>query len=73
MGVIVRIIFSLTPDEAMSVGLVKACVRRNKSILFIEKSSALLTFIYDDIGVLVLKRVVVVERGLLHIHLLLNS
>ena len=25
----------------MSVGLVKACVRRNKSILFIEKSSAL--------------------------------
>ena len=41
MGVIVRIIFSFTPDEAMSVGLAKACVRRNKSILFIEKSSAL--------------------------------
>ena len=30
-----------SPDEAMSVGLAKACVRRIKSILFIEKSNAL--------------------------------
>ena len=33
--------FSFTPDEAMSVGLAKACARRIKSILFIEKSNAL--------------------------------
>ena len=42
VGVIVRITFSFTLDEAMSVGLTKACVRRIKSILFIEKSSALM-------------------------------
>ena len=42
VGVVARIIFSFTLDEAMSVGLVKACVRRNKSIQFIEKSSALI-------------------------------
>ena len=51
MGVIARIIFSFTPDEAMSVGLAKACVRRNKSILFIEKSNALLN--EEDLGVIV--------------------
>ena len=33
VGVMVRIIFSPTPDEALSVGLVKACVLRKKSIL----------------------------------------
>ena len=33
VGVMVRIIFSLTLDEAMSVGLAKACVLREKSIL----------------------------------------
>ena len=33
VGVIVRIIFSLTPDEAMSVALAKACTLRKKSIL----------------------------------------
>ena len=33
MGVMVRIIFSLTMDEAMSVGLAKACAVRKKSIL----------------------------------------
>ena len=42
VGVVVRITFSFTPDEAISVGLAKACVRRIKSILFIEKSSALI-------------------------------
>ena len=42
VGVIARIIFSFTLDEAMPVGLAKACVRRHKSILFIEKSSALM-------------------------------
>ena len=41
-GVVVRITFSFTLDEAMSVGLGKACVRRIKSILFIKKSSALM-------------------------------
>ena len=33
VGFMVRIIFSLTLDEAMSVGLVKACAVRKKSIL----------------------------------------
>ena len=33
VGVMVRITFSLTLDEAMSVGLVKACALRKKSIL----------------------------------------
>ena len=42
VGVIVRITFSFTLDEAILVGLAKACVRRIKSILFIEKSSALM-------------------------------
>ena len=33
MGVLYRIIFSHTPDEAMSGGLVKACVpRKNYSV-----------------------------------------
>ena len=41
VGVVARKTFSFTPDEAMSVGLAKACVRRIKSILFIEKSNAL--------------------------------
>ena len=34
VGVMVKIIFSLTLDEAMSVGLAKACALRKKSILF---------------------------------------
>ena len=41
VGVVARKTFSFTPDEAMSVGLAKACARRIKSILFIEKSNAL--------------------------------
>ena len=41
MGVVARKTVSFTPDEAMSVGLAKACARRIKSILFIEKSNAL--------------------------------
>ena len=41
VGVVARKTFSFTPDEALSVGLAKACARRIKSILFIEKSNAL--------------------------------
>ena len=40
VGVVARKTFSFTPDEAMSVGLAKACARRIKSILFKEKSNA---------------------------------
>ena len=42
VGVMVRIIFSLTLDEAMSVGLAKACALRKIIYSVIEKSIALL-------------------------------
>ena len=53
VGVVVSITFSFTLDEAMSVGLVKACVRRIKSILFIEKSSALVKLCQKRVNFLV--------------------
>ena len=42
VGVMVRIIFSLTLDEAMSAGLAKACALRKIIYSVIEKSIALL-------------------------------
>ena len=40
--VMVRIIFSLTPDEALSAGLVKSLCSKKEIYSVIEKSSALL-------------------------------
>ena len=50
VDVVARKTFSFTLEEAMSVGLAKACVRRIKSILFIEKSNALnRTYLFSSV------------------------
>ena len=36
VGVLVRMLFSLTPDEAMSVGLAKACALRKNLFCYRE-------------------------------------